>query len=229
MTTSNQFSYNPALGTLVQQAFARCGVRRTMLTATHMEDAMQESNLLQSDWSADGIMFWTVELVRQPLTPGAPSYGIPSNTVSVLDVYVSPNNGQSGQNRLITPFSRTDYASLADPLQTGFPTSFWYNRAMVPTITLWPVPDNSTQYLMSYYVYTQPDDAVLANGKQVSVPYWWLNAYVADLAHRLSRIYAPNLEAQRKLDKDEAYNKACEQVEPAPLYVQPGLSSYYRS
>jgi hypothetical protein len=228
MSTSNQFSYNPALGSLVLQAFARCQVRRTELTQTHMEDAYNEANLLQSDWSADGVLFWTVELVQQQLTAGSPSYGIPSNTVSVMDVFIAPNNGQSGQNRLITPFSRTDYASLANPTQQGFPTSFWYNRALTPTITLWPVPDDSTTYLMSYYVYTQPDDAVLRDGKQAAIPYWWLNAYVADLAHRLSRIYAPQLEAQRKLDRDEAYQRACDQVEPAPIYVSPGLQGYYR-
>ena len=39
-------------------------------------------------------------------------------------------------------------------------------------------------------------------GGKAAVPYWWLNAYVADLAHRLSRIYAPNLEQLRKADKD---------------------------
>lgn len=228
MSTSNTYSFNPALGSLALQAFARCGVRRTMLTAQHMEDAYTEANLMQADWSADGILFWMVELVQQELTAGSPSYGVPSNTTSVLDVYISPNNGQSGQNRLITPFSRTDYASLADPTQQGFPTSFWFNRALTPTITLWPVPDDSTTYLMSYYVYTQPDDAELREGKQAAVPYWWLDAYVAGLAHRLSRIYAPALEAQRKIDAIEAYNRACEQVEPAPIYISPGLTGYYR-
>lgn len=228
MATSNTYNFNPSLGSLALSAFSRIGVRRTEITATHMQDVWLESNLLQSDWSADGIIWWTVELVQQTLTAGAAVYALPTNTVSVLDVYISPDSGQNGQNRLITPFSRTDYASLADPTQQGFPTSYWYNRAIEPTLTLWPVPDDSTTYLMSYYIYTQPDDAALSGGKQVAVPYWWLNAYVTDLAHRLSRIYAPNLEAARKADKDEAYMRACKQVEPAPIYISPGLSGYYR-
>jgi len=199
-----------------------------MLTAQHMEDAFLECNLLQADWSADGIMWWTVALVQQPCTAGAPTYALPKNTVSVLDVYISPNNGQSGQNRLIMPFSRTDYASLANPAQQGFPTSFWFDRALQPTITLWPVPDAATQYLLSYYIYTQTEDAVLHQGKNAAIPYWWLNAYTADLAHRLSRIYAPALELQRKADRDEAYQRASKQVEPAPMYIQPGLAGYFR-
>ena len=228
MSTSNTYNFAPSLGSLALSAFARCGVRRTSLTATHMEDVYTESNLLQADWAADGIIWWTVEKVNQALTAGAPTYGIPANTVSLLDVYVAPDNGNSGQNRLITPFSRTDYASLSNPTQQGFPTSYWYNRALTPTVTLWPVPDTSTDYLMSYYIYTQPEDAVLRAGGQPAIPYWWQEAYIADLAHRLSRIYAPALEDKRKMDKVEAYSRACKQNEPVPLYITPGLNGYYR-
>lgn len=226
MTTSETYSFSPPIGALALNAFARCGVRRTMLTTQHMDDAYLETNLMQSDWAADGIMWWTVLRVDQPLTAGSPTYAIPTNTVSVLDVYINPGSG--GSNRLILPFSRTDYSSLAEPLQEGFPTSFWYDRALVPTITLWPVPDASTTYTMSYYIYTQIQDANLRGGGQAAIPYWWYNAYVADLAHRLSRIYAPALEPRREMDRDKAYNRACKQVEPAYMYINPGLAGYYR-
>lgn len=228
MATSDSYSFAPSIGSMALNAFARCGVRRTELTPQHMNDVYFETNLLQSDWSADGIIWWTVELIQQPLTAGSPTYALPTNTVSLLDVYVAPDSGESGQNRLITPFSRTDYASLADPTTEGYPTSYWYNRAITPTITLWPVPDDSTTYQMSYYVYTQPEDAVLRGGGQAQVPYWWLNAYVADLAHRLARIYAPDREAQRLADRDRAYQTACKQVEPVTIFITPGLSGYFR-
>jgi hypothetical protein len=194
-----------------------------------MEDAYLELNLLQADWSADGILWWTVELIQQSMTTGVATYDVPANVVSVLDVYISPNDGQSGQNRLILPFSRTDYASLADPTQQAFPTSYWYNRALSPTLTFWPVPDNNTTYQLSYYAYTQPQDATIRQGGNAAIPYWWLNAYVADLSHRLARIYAPALEAARKMDRDESYARACKQVEPSALYIQPGLSGYFRA
>lgn len=229
MATSDSFSFNPSLGSLTLLAFDRIQVKRTEITSQHMQNAWLELNLLQSDWSADGIIWWTVELVSQPLLPGQPTYGVPRNTVTILDVYIVPSTGQAaGSNRLILPFSRTDYASLSNPTQQGFPTSYWFDRALVPTITLWPVPDNSTTYTMQYYVYTQPEDAVFKSGGQAAIPYWWLNAYVSDLSHRLSRIYAPALEAARKADRDESYQRACKQVEPSYLYINPGLSGYFR-
>lgn len=225
MANSGTYTFNPDIGSLALNAFARCGVRRTELTPQHMQDAYLETNLLQADWAADGITLWTVVLTTQALTEGTATYPVlPASTVMVLDLYIS--NGSS--NRLITPFSRTDYASLANPTMQGFPTSFWMDRVLSPTLTLWPVPDGNATYTMSYYVYTQPQDAVLRQGGNAAIPYWWLNAYIADLAHRLSRIYAPALEAQRKMDRDEAYGKASKQNENVPMYISPGLQGYYR-
>lgn len=229
MATSSTYTFNPAIGSITLNAFSRCGVRRTEILPEHMENAYLECNFLQADWSADGILWWTVERVDQPLTEGYGTYAVPDNVVSVLDVYISPNNGQTGQNRLITAFSRTDYASLAEPTQQGFPTSYWWNRTIPSTLTLWPVPDGSTTYLMSYYVYTQNQDAVIRQGGNAAIPYFWLNAYVADLAHRLARIYAPALEQQRKADRDEAYARACKQIETSPMYISPGLAGYFRN
>lgn len=228
MAYSGTYNFNPPIGVLSLNAFSRIQVKRTELTTEHMENSYLECNLLQADWSADGMTWWTVQLVNQTLTAATPTYLVASNVVSVLDVYVSPNNGTSGQNRLLFPFSRTDFASLANPAQQGFPTSFWFDRALQPTITLWPVPDSSTTYLMSYYVYTQQQDANLRQGGNAAIPYWWLDAYTADLAHRLSRHHAPQLEAVRKQDKIDAYARASKQVEPSPMYISPGLQSYFR-
>lgn len=190
-----------------------------------MENAWMESNLLQASWGADGITWWTVELVTQALTQGTGTYTVPSDVVSVLDVYIS--NGSS--NRLIFPFSRTDYASLANPDSEGFPTTFWWNRVIPSTITLWPVPDNNATYTMSYYVYKQIDDATIRQAGNAQVPYFWLDAYTAELAYRLSRHHAPALEQVRKIDAAEAYARACKQVETEAIYITPGLSGYYRS
>lgn len=224
MTTSGTYNFNPPIGTITLNAFSRCQIKRTELLAEHMENAWMETNLMQAAWGADGITFFTVDLVTQALTQGTSTYTVPSNVVSVLDVYI--NNGSS--NRLIFPFSRTDYASLANPNNQGFPSVFWWNRVIPSTITLWPVPDNNATYTMSYYAYTQMNDAVLRQGGNAQTPYWFLDAYVADLAHRLSRHHAPMLEAARMADRDRAYARANKQVENVPMYVSPGLSGYFR-
>ncbi len=206
-------------------AFGRCGLRRPMLGSQHWEDAFLETNLMQADWVADGILFFNVQLVTQPLTQGIATYTVPENAITVLDVYI--NNGSS--NRILFGFSRTDYASLANPAEQGFPTVFWQDRLLTQTLTLWPVPDNAATYTMYYYIYTQPQDAIAQQGGTAAIPYYWLDAFTAGLAHRLARIYAPALEAVRKVDALEAYAKASKQNEQIPIFISPGLQGYYRS
>lgn len=225
MANSGTYNFNPPLGSLALAAFSRCQIKRTELTAEHMENAFLETNLMQADWSADGITFFTVQLETQLLTQGVQVYDVPDNTITVLDVYI--NNGS--QNRILFPFSRTDFASLAVPTQQAPPTSFWFNRSLPPqTLNLWPAPDNAATYTMYYYIYTQPQDATFAQAGNAAVPYYWLDAYVAGLAHRLARHHAPALEAQREKDADKSYQRASKQVENAPLYITPGLSGYFR-
>lgn len=226
MSNSGTYAFNPPIGTLTLNAFARCGVRRTEITPQHMQDSFLETNLMQADWSADGLLLFNVELITQPLTAGQQVYDVPTNAITVLDVYVAVNGGS---NRLLFGFSRTDFASLGNPLETGFPTSFWQDRLLAQTLTLWPVPDANAQYTMYYYVQTQPQDAVAAQGGNAAMPYYWLDAFTAGLAHRLSRIYAPALEDKRKVDAIEAYGKASKQNEQVPLYITPGLSNYFRN
>lgn len=224
MTTSGTYNFAPVIGDLFLSAFARIGIRRTAVVQEYIADARNEANFLQAEWVNKGVSLWTVDLVTIPLVQGTATYAVPPDTIMVLDLYV--NNGS--QNRLILPFSRTDYASLANPTQQGFPTSFWYDRTINPTVTFWPVPDGST-YTVSYYRYRQIQDAKSANGTQPEIPYIFLDAFVAGLAHRLARIYKPELEAARKADAVEAWQTANTQdVENVGMYVTPVMDSYYR-
>lgn len=225
MTTSNTYAFNPPIGSLALNALARCGVRRTEITPQHMQDAYTETNLMQASWSNDGLTLWTVDQQTIPLVQGTATYSVPSNTVMILDLYIVIN---SGNNRLITSFSRTDYASLANPSTQGVPTVFWFDRLTSPFVTFWPVPDGN-EVSAVYYRYRQIQDANIQNGGNAELPYLWLDAFVADLAHRLSRIYAPQLEQQRKADRDVAFGLASKQyVENTPLYISPGLQGYFR-
>lgn len=226
MSISGTTSYNPILGELFFMAFSRCQVRRTELLASHMSDARNEANLAQVEFVNAGVLLWKQVLNTFPMVAGQSTYSIPPQTIMVLDLYITP---APGQDRLITPFSRTDYASLANKQSVGFPTSFFFLRTVSPTLTFWPVPDNNTTYQCSYWSYVQIDDAVPAQGGNADLQYRFLDAFVAKLAHRLARIYNPALEAVRKADADETFALAMKaDTENVPLYFTPGLSGYYR-
>lgn len=224
MTTTGTFAFAPGTGEILLNAFGRIGIEPTALTTNHMLKARFEANLMQVEWSNRGPNLWAVDLATVPLIAGQATYTVGPETVMILDAYISG----LGSDRIILPVSRTTYASYPDKTTQGVPTSFWFDRLIAPTISLWPVPSQSGIYSLKYYRFRQIQDAAIAGGSQPEIPYLWLDAMTAGMAHRLSRHFARPVEAMRKADYDEAYKFASDQnTENAPLYVTPMLGSYY--
>ena len=230
MTTSGTYTFNPSLGELVIYAFNLCGLRGTSVLQEHMQSARMASNMLLSRWANQGVNLWKVDLVTVALVTGQATYTVDANTVVMLDAYVT--NDQTGENidRIIMPVSRTEYASYPNKEQQGFPTVFWFDRLLSPTVTLWPVPnvDNGPSTL-SYYRVMQIQDSNLSSGQTVDIPYLWMEAFAYGLATRLSQIWAPDKLALLKPFADEAYAIAAEQnIETAQQYISPMISGYFR-
>lgn len=229
MTASGTFNYNPALGELTLYAFNLCGIRNTALLQEHMESARMAANLLLGRWSSEGVNLWMVNLQTIPLVAGQAEYTLPSNNIVMLDTYIETDNG-AGQpiDRLILPISRTEYASYPNKEQQGFPTTYWQNRLINSTVTLWPVPDG-TQTSLKYYQVCQIDDANFTNGQTVNIPVYFMEAFAYGLAQRLATIWAPDKFAILKPLADEAYAIAVQQnVETAQQYISPIISGYFR-
>lgn len=230
MATSGTYTFNPSAGETVLTAYARAQVRRTALTPEHMADARNEANFLLSEWSNRQVNLWTVDLVEVPLLEGVATYDVDPTTVMILDAYISSvNSGSSVTDRVIMPISRTEYASYPDKTMQGFVTSFWFDRLIEPTITLWPVPSADDTYTLKYYRCRQVQDTVLTNALNVEVPYRWLDAFVFGLAWRLAMIHNPPLTELMFKMYDRAWNIAATQdIENVPMYIAPGLTNYYR-
>lgn len=229
MTSSGTYSFSLNNGEAVISAFERCQVRLPSLRQEHWRSARVEMNLLLTEWSNKQVNLWKVELVTVTLVDGTAVYDVPSRVVMILDAYLTQNNGETTQSDIyITPISRTDYASYASKFTAGTPTVYWFDRQISPTMTTWPVI-NSTGYVINYYACSQVQDAALTGGQTPDIPYLWNDAFVAGLAHRLSRIYAPTLEAQREKDAMAAWAIAATQnVENTPIKMQPNIGRYYR-
>jgi len=158
------------------------------------------------------------------------TYPVDGNTVTMLDAYVQNDDSGANIDRLILPISRTEYASYPNKEQQGFPTVFWFDRLLSPSVTLWPVPntDNGPQYL-KYYRVTQIQDSGLQNGQTVDIPYLWLEAFAYGLALRLAQIWNPQAMAMIKPMADESYQIAADQnIEQAATYISPMVSGYFR-
>ena len=230
MATSGTYAYNPGLGEITLYAYNLIGIRNTAVLQEHMEAARMAANMMLSRWSNQGVNLWAVDLITTPLVTNQKTYSVDSNTVMILDAYVTDQNSGANIDRIILPVSRTEYASYPNKDQQGFPTVFWFDRLLSPTVTLWPVPntDNGPSEL-KYYRVRRLQDSNLQNGEQVEIPYLWLEAFAYGLAQRLATIWAPDKVMMLKPMADEAYQIAADQnVETAQQYISPMISGYFR-
>jgi hypothetical protein len=228
MKTSGTYGFAPSMGEAVLYAYGLCGVRRTAITQQHMEDARMATNMMMGRWSADGVNLWQVDLISVLLIKGQATYPVPPNTIVMLDMYYTISNGTQSIDRIVTPVSRTEYASYPNKQQQGSPTVAWFDRLLSPTVTLWLVP-NGQQASFSYYRLRQTQDSVFANGTSVEIPAYFLEAYVFGLATRLAAIWAPERAVGLKAMADESWGIASRQnIETQNTYISPMTGGYYR-
>jgi hypothetical protein len=230
MATSGTYTFNPSLGELTLYAYNLIGLRNTSLVQEHFESARMATNLLLASWSNRGVNLWAVDLVTTPLVQGQATYNVDANTVVILDAYMRIDNGVNDPiDRIILPISRTEYASYPNKEQQGFTTTFWFDRLLSPTVTLWPVPDGTSAQYLKYYRVKRIQDANLQSGENVEIPYLWMDAFAFGLAVRLAQVWAPQMLASIKPFADEAYQIAADQnVETAQQYISPTISGYFR-
>lgn len=223
MTTSGTYDFNLSNADIITSAYRRIGIRPTEFTQDHLSDGRTELNLWLASASNRGPNLWAVDLVTTPLLPAVKTYAVDQSTVMILDAYVEITQVSTA----ISPLSRSDYAAIGTKDSQGRPTTFWFDRLTSPTITMWPVPEQV--YSLKYYRYRRLQDAGVPSGQTADVPYLFLDCMVAGVAHRLARIWKPDLEMARKADADEAWAIAAAQnTENVPLQLSPGLAGYYR-
>lgn len=229
MATSGTTSFNMPGGNLLVYALSLIGVFRTSITAQHMADARDSINLLLSSWGNDGPNLWTVDEVVETLVQGTATYNVDPDTVMILDAFIRTNAGTESQaDRIIWPISRTEYASQPNKAAEAPPTTFWFDRTLSPTITLWQVPDNQGPYELHYYRYKVIEDQAATGSQNIDVPRWWLLATAFGVAELLAYIHAPDRATGIAAKASALLREAREQdTEAVPFYIMPMMSGYF--
>ncbi len=230
MAYSTTYSYAPTIGEFALNAFGRIGIRRTELTQQHLADAANEANLTQVEFANRQPNLFLAETYDIALSTGTKTYTLPARFVSPMAVWLTVTQGSGDPfDRILGPISTYDYESLPNKNQSAQPTTYWFDRQIIPQITMWPVPDDGATYTLHLRILSQPQDVTMGNGVQPQMPYRWFDAFTAALAWRLSVIYAPDKEDRRKADAERAWAiAAAEDIEYVPLTVAPGIGGYYR-
>ena len=229
MTTSGTTAFNLDLSELVEEAFERCGAE--LRTGYDLRTARRSLNLLFADWANRGINLWTVEQGTIPLVAGTATYNLPNDTVDLLEHVIRTGAGSASTQAdlSITRISVSTYATIPNKLTQARPIQVYINRqSPTPTITVWPIPDNTTPYQFVYWRLRRIQDAG-DGANTMDVPFRFIPCMVSGLAYYLSMKIPGALERMQVLkaqyDQDwdvassEDREKAAVRMVPRQQYI----------
>lgn len=186
MATSGTTAFNLDLVELVEEAFERTG--NEMRTGYDLRTARRSLNLLFADWANRGLNMWTYEQGSIPLVAGTATYNLPTDTVDLLEHVIRTGAGsESTQADLtISRISVSTYATIPTKLTQGRPIQIYIDRkTTTPTVTLWPIPDDSQPYTLVYWRLRRIQDAGEGVNTQ-DIPFRFLPPMVSGLAYYLA-------------------------------------------
>jgi len=187
MATSGTATFNMDFTEIAEEAFERAG--REMRTGYDLRTARRSMNLLTIEWQNRGINMWTIEEGTVNLTEGTATYNLPADTIDLLEHVVRTGSGNvSTQSDLnISRISVSTYASIPNKLSQGRPIQIYVDRGQAnPSVTVWPVPDASSTYVLKYWRMRRIEDA----GSGVETPdvnFRFLPCLVAGLAYYIAQ------------------------------------------
>lgn len=207
MTTSGTTTWTPDLTEIIEEAGERCGYE--IRSGYDMRTARRSLNLLLSDWANRGINLWTIEQGVISMIPGSATYTLPADTVDLIEHVTRTGSGPSQQDINLTRISVSTYSTIPNKMSTGRPLQIWIERQNTPRFTVWPVPDDSTQYTVIYWRLRRIQDA--GDGPNtLDMPFRFVPALIAGLAYYLALKVPNGLERIQllKAQYDEAWDLA---------------------
>ena len=227
MTTTGTYAWAPSAADIVLNAYGMIQIRRHELTTGHLEDASFQSNALMVDISNRNPNRWLIESQVIPLTSAA-TYTLAARTICVTAATIST---AAAGDRAIGPFSAADYAVIPRKTQTAPPTAYYFSLGIVPSVTLWPVPDSATisdGATLNLMTFRQVQDVDLSNGQSLDCPYRFLDAFATGLAARLAEFYRPEKEDKLNARFEQRFARAQKRdQESVNMSISPNFSGYY--
>tara|TARA_R110000751_G_scaffold161692_2_gene268245 strand:+ start:5313 stop:5972 length:660 start_codon:yes stop_codon:yes gene_type:complete len=213
---------------IAEEAWERAG--REMRSGYDLRTARRSMNLLTIEWQNRGINMWTIDSGSVSLVQGTATYALPADTIDLLEQVIRTNDGNvSTQSDLnLSRITVSTYSSIPNKLSEGRPIQVYIDRGQAnPSMTLWPIPDKSSTYVLNYWRMRRIEDA--GSGIQTAdVNFRFLPPLVAGLAYYVA-MKDPELVDRLPMLKaayEESYDLAAgEDREKASINLVPRMYS----
>jgi hypothetical protein len=215
--TSGTFAFTLTAEEMVAEAYERCGFDPNLLTQYDAQTARRSLNLLFSEWSVRGINFWNLVEDGISTVTGQSTYILPQGTIDIFAASLRRTNVDTTMQRI----SITDYHAYPNKDSSGRPSVYVVDRQVRLKVTLWQVPNNTTD-IFQYWRWDQIEDIDRAF-QSIDAPYRWTEAICAGLAAKLSLKKSPDRFALLKVEADTSFDYANDdEREKASLVIVPG-------
>ncbi len=228
MTSSNTNNFTLSTGSLILEAFDRCGIRAAEITREQTTSAIRSANLEFSLWASSPVDLWEVELVQITLIQGQATYTLAPEIQLVCDAYCTLIQGSNPPiDRILVSIGRDEYATYSAKTTQGPPGQYWFQRTSPCQITLYPVPDGVTETYLNLYCMKRVQDVTNSGAQTLDIPYRFLDVIASNLSTRLAVKYAPEKYPLLKSISDEVTKTVWfEDQERVNIGIMPDFSIY---
>ena len=211
MATSGTWIFNPDLAELVDEALERCRIDPAKITHRHILSARRSMRFMLVDWATKDYHNFRIKEESFTVTQGQAVYTggtdfdvTDNNIIDILDGVLT----RSGVDTPVILWSRQDYLNIPEKATEGRPDRMFVDKQRDQiVITLWPVPENSTDIIKFNAVRKYEDHDTAADN--ADIPYYMYDAFAAGLAARLAEKYAPpELEEKLWMKGAQAFKNA---------------------
>ena len=212
----------PDMPEIFEEAYERAGLE--MRSGYDLKTARRSLNLLTLEWQNRGLNLFTFEAGTLAVTAGTATYTLPADTIDIIEHQIRTGTGTNQSDTSLERVSVSTYAQQTNKNTEGRPTQIYVQRLPTETkVTLWPVPDNTTAYTISYFRLKGIDGLSSGVGAAISsVPPRFVPCLVAGMAYYIAMKKNPQMAANLKQEYEFQFQLAAgEDEETASIKFVP--------
>jgi hypothetical protein len=190
MATSGTYDFNLDIDEVIQEAMEMIGGESTL--GHEPASARRSINLMLKDWQNRGVLLWSTSVSNVTVAASTASYDLSSSTIDALEVVINRDDTDLQLERI----SPEEYLLIPNKTQKGRPSQYSIRKKRdKPVLSLWPLPDNSTD-ILKLEVISELEDVNKSAIQNADIHKSFLPCLTSGLAYNMS-MKRPNVPMER--------------------------------
>ena len=190
MATSGTYDFNLDIDEVIQEATEMIGGEDTL--GHEPASARRSINLMLKDWQNRGVLLWSTSVSNVTVAASTASYDLSSSTIDALEVVINRDDTDLQLERI----SPEEYLLIPNKTQKGRPSQYSIRKKRdKPVLSLWPLPDNSTD-ILKLEVISELEDVNKSATQNADIHKSFLPCLTSGLAYNMS-MKRPNVPMER--------------------------------